>query len=133
MAKFVLVVDDDAEMRRAVLAVLKDVCAVREAASGKEALRLMDERPSLAILDLSMPEIGGLDILSAMKAAQTAMPVLVLTGEHEIETAKKALDLGACAFLTKPFDVRFLRDEVRRLLFTPRENDEFGRPWRVST
>lgn len=133
MAKFVLVVDDDAEMRRAVAASLKDVCVIREASSGKEALRLMGEGPSLVILDLSMPDFGGLDVLGALKEAHKVLPVLVLTGERDIETAKRALDLGASAFITKPFDVRFLRDEVRRLLFAPREKGEFGRPWRVSS
>jgi len=132
MVNFVLIVDDDAEMRRAVAASLKDVCALREAAGGAQALEMMEDGPSLAILDLSMPGTGGLDVLRAMRNAALILPVLVLTGEYDMETAKRALDLGATAYLTKPFDVAFLRAEVRRLLQIERRAEDGGRPWRVA-
>jgi DNA-binding response OmpR family regulator len=132
MAKFVLIVDDDAEMRRAVAASLKDVCPTREAVGGAQALEMIADGPSLAILDLSMPGTDGLDVLRALKDAGTVLPVLVLTGERDMETAKRALDLGASAYLTKPFDVAFLRAEVRRLLNLERRAEDGGRPWRVA-
>jgi len=133
MLKRILVVDDDPDLRRTVRAVLKGIGEVFEAANGTEAVWLMILEPDLVLLDLSMPGMGGLTALREVKRARSRVPVLILTSERDLDAAKRTLDLGASAYITKPFDVQFLRDEARRLLSVPGKAADDGRPWRVSS
>jgi FixJ family two-component response regulator len=68
------------------------------------------------LLDVSMPEMGGLAVLEAARALDPRLAVVMLTGESDLGVARKALDLGARSFITKPFDVEVVLDELRRLL-----------------
>ena len=81
-----------------------------------------------------MPTMGGLEVLRALRGFITApFPVLMLTAETDIDVARSALDCGATAYITKPFDFEVLRREIKRLLEkTPqKEQDKSYRPWRV--
>jgi DNA-binding response OmpR family regulator len=130
-AKKVLIADDDVDLRAAMRALLEKEFEVVEAANGREAVSAAKtERPGLVLLDVTMPEMGGLEALGAIKGSDPAATVLMLTSETDIETAKKALELGAVAYVTKPFDMEFLRTEVRRLLLSE-PDDKSGRPWRL--
>jgi CheY-like chemotaxis protein len=132
MAKSILVVDDDPDARRILRAALEGLCEVREAANGSEALKLLSDRPSMILLDLTMPVLGGMEVLHAVRTARGLVPVLILTSERDLDTAKRALELGASAYVTKPFDLQFLRDEVERLLSLKPKRADGDPPWRVS-
>src|SRR5581483_2346265 len=113
----VLVVDDDGDLRRTVSYLLGPVCRVIEASNGAEALEsVRREHPSLMLLDMEMPQMDGTAVLKAARQLDPKLRVIMLTGEQEIELAERTLKLGATEYVTKPFDVDYLKGEVRRLL-----------------
>jgi DNA-binding NtrC family response regulator len=130
----ILIVDDDADTRRLLAALLAPLAAVVSASEGSEALRrIKSARPSVMLLDIVMPGMGGLEVLAAARAVDPGLAVMMLTGGTDIAVAQKALELGAIAYVTKPFDPDVVVDEVRRLLESLGGGPERGpyRPWRV--
>jgi two-component system KDP operon response regulator KdpE len=113
----VLVVDDEAAIRKAVSRALSSRGFVVEvAAGGEEALgsvRTFD--PDLMVLDLNLPELDGLEVCRRVRA-WSAVPILVLSVREEEADKVAALDLGADDYLTKPFGVDELMARVRALL-----------------
>jgi DNA-binding response OmpR family regulator len=112
----VLVVDDDAAIRRLIMAALKrDGYEFLEAPNGREALDLMrSARPDLVVLDLMMPLVSGWDVLQERLGdpVLSKIPVIIISANREPELAK-AVDQGICAFLPKPFDISALTALVR--------------------
>jgi two-component system KDP operon response regulator KdpE len=113
----VLVVDDEAPMRKYITTNLKirgyDVLA---AADGTEALKLIDERPfDLLILDIMMPGPDGLEVLARVRRDMD-VPVLMLSARGRESDKVEALDAGADDYLTKPFGVDELLARVRAAL-----------------
>ncbi len=99
----ILVVDDDPVQRRLLEAIVAKAgygCAT--AASGAEALALVDARPAAIVLDLMMPGMSGTDVLDALSKRSDAPPVIVQTGKGSIETAVAAMRAGAFDFVVKP-------------------------------
>jgi DNA-binding response OmpR family regulator len=130
-AKKILIVDDDPDMRETIRLLLGAEFEVLQAADGREAVELAGkERPRLVLLDVAMPGMTGVEVLGAMRAADPAVVVIVLTGESDVETARKALAVGAAAYVTKPFDTEPLRASVRRFM-SAEPDDKNGRPWRI--
>jgi DNA-binding NtrC family response regulator len=126
----ILIVDDDEDLRRLLRGALSPVCEVIEASNGLDALCLLQrEKPRLMLLDMTLPEMGGLEVLTAARRAAPDAPIVVLTGDADVNSAVTALDLGACAYITKPFDPAYLRDEVARLLRPPAKDGDA--PWQV--
>jgi UDP-3-O-acyl N-acetylglucosamine deacetylase len=114
----ILVVDDEAGIRHSVRGVLADEgFRVLEAEDGRDALQLIDrERPRLVILDIWMPEMDGIELLRHIRDAHPAMPVIVISGHGNIETAVTATKLGAFDFIEKPFSLDGLLHVVDRAL-----------------
>lgn len=113
----VLVVDDDAAIRRMIVAALRREGAYEflEAANGKEGLDLMrGEHPDVVVLDLMMPILSGWDVLRerAHDADIRKIPVILVSANRDPEIAT-AVDAGICAFLPKPFDITALSALVR--------------------
>ena len=130
----ILVVDDDPSVRRMLTLLFDATCTVLLAASGEEALKMLAaQRPRLMLLDMTMPGMTGLEVLKASHAAAPAMTVIMLTGAVDVELAKKALELGAVEYVTKPFDLTRLKEKVLRSLETISTDDRnnHGLPWRV--
>ena len=122
----VLVVDDDASIRRMMIAALKrsNDYQFLEAGTGREAIDLMHkERPSAVILDLMMPVMSGFDVLEerAGDPDLRRIPVIVVSANRAPEIAT-AVDKGICAFLPKPFDINVLNALVRSCLATEPTN-----------
>ncbi len=117
----VLVVDDDQRVRAVVSWQLEaDGFAVTEVADGAAALAQIEHsRPDLVVLDLSLPGVGGLDVLRRVReAAGTAapLPVIVLSGRSGETDRIIGLDLGADDYLVKPFSPGELAARVRSVL-----------------
>ena len=130
----ILVVDDDPAVRRMLTLLFETTCTVLLAASGGEGLKILAaQRPRLMLLDMTMPGMSGLEVLKAAHAAAPAMTVIMLTGAVDVELAKKALELGAVEYVTKPFDLSRLKDKVQRSLETISTDDRnnHGLPWRI--
>jgi YesN/AraC family two-component response regulator len=134
MTRKVLIVDDEEDIRRVLRWVLGSIGAVLEAANGPDALKLIaEEKPGLVLLDVAMPEMGGLEVLAAARALDPRVVVVMLTGLEDLEIAKRALDGGAKSYITKPFEAEALRDEIKRALDPDFEKTEkSGRPWKVA-
>jgi DNA-binding response OmpR family regulator len=114
MSNKILVVDDDPAVRRMLTLLLQTTAEVLTASSGDEALRIIEaDRPRLMLLDMTMPGMSGLDVLRAPQTSAAKMTIIVLTGRNDIELAKRALELGAEEFITKPFDLAHLKEKVK--------------------
>jgi len=100
----VLVVDDESSIRDSLRMILEyEGYRVDEAASGNEALaRVAERRPDAAILDIKMPEMDGLAVLTAFRERGYEMPVLVISGHGDVSTAVDATRRGAFDFFEKP-------------------------------
>jgi len=112
----VLVVDDDAVLRRVVRAVLEaDGFRVLEAHNGQEGLELAaSERPRVVILDVMMPGLDGVEVCRRLD--HRATKVLMLTALGDVTTEVASLEAGARGYLTKPFSSMELLDRVEELL-----------------
>jgi two-component system response regulator MprA len=117
MSTRVLVVDDDPAVRSAVARALRVDYEVGEATDGADALAQHASSPADAIvLDLLMPEIGGLDVCRSLRRRGDPVPVLVVTARDAVDDRVEGLDAGADDYLVKPFAVEELRARVRALL-----------------
>lgn len=113
----VLIIDDDARVRAVFRRVLELTgSTVVEADSGKAGLILCRERkPGVVLLDLRMPEMDGLDVLTQLVAEHPETPVIVASGQGTMTDAVEALRRGAWDFVSKPLpDNEILRQAVRR-------------------
>ena len=100
-----LIVEDDPEFRETCVHWMKrNGHNVDQADNGQEALRHCEKRQfDVAIVDMNMPGLSGLELLERLKSANVETEVIILTGEATVETAVQAMKLGACDYLTKPF------------------------------
>lgn len=133
MAKKILIADDNADLRGTIRQLFREDFEILEASNGREAVEVArKELPRLVLLDITMPEMSGVEALAAIRTIDASMLVIMLTSEGDIEVAKQTLDNGANAYITKPFNVESLRAEVMRLM-SSKLDDKSGRPWRLGT
>jgi DNA-binding NtrC family response regulator len=105
-----LVVDDDSEFRETLVSrFVRTGFAVQSAGNGEEALGLAERRNfDVAIFDMMMPVMSGLELLKRFKESHPDCEVILLTGQGSIETAVEAMKLGAYDYLQKPFPLKDL-------------------------
>jgi two-component system nitrogen regulation response regulator NtrX len=127
MALEVLVVDDEADIRELVAGVLEDEgYAVRSAADSSGALDAIDDRrPSLVLLDvwLQGSKLDGLQLLEQIKKRDPTLPVLMISGHGNLDTAVAAIREGAVDFIEKPF----MADRLLHLVGRATETDRLRR------
>lgn len=88
-----------------------------QAADGKKALEIVTiHDPDIVLLDMKIPGMDGLEILKHIKANDPDCKVLVMTAYGELGMIQEAMDMGAIAYVAKPFDIMELRDQINRLL-----------------
>jgi DNA-binding NtrC family response regulator len=128
MTPRILVVDDEAGMRRSLAIMLRrEGYEVAEASGGKEALdQFGDDVLDLVIADLRMTPVSGLDVLRAVKQTTPDLEVILMTGYGTVETAVEAMKLGAFDFITKPFQHEEILLRVRNALEKRRLAREFN-------
>jgi signal transduction histidine kinase/DNA-binding response OmpR family regulator len=102
----ILTIDDESVIRRSIHAYLEDYdYRVFEADNGRSGLEIYErEKVDLVLVDLRMPELGGLQVLSKIRATRPDMPVIVVSGAGDISDVVEALRLGAWDYLMKPID-----------------------------
>ncbi|WP_341902308.1 sigma-54 dependent transcriptional regulator [Sandarakinorhabdus limnophila] len=129
MALDILIVDDEADIRELVAGVLGDEgFETRTAAHAEGALAaLAERRPSLVILDvwLQGSSMDGIELLDAMKARDPTLPIVVISGHGNLDTAVAAIKRGAYDYIEKPFQAEQLLLVVRRATETERLRREY--------
>jgi DNA-binding NtrC family response regulator len=118
MSAKILIVDDEEIVIRSCLRILSDSSYVVDSVQdGWEALRKIDETDyDVIVLDIMMPKIDGLEVLQHVKERHPDIDVIMMTGLSQIQTAVKAMKLGAFDYLSKPFDPDELKHIVDRAL-----------------
>src|SRR5919202_4315922 len=124
MALDILIVDDEQDIRELVSGVLEDEgYTCRAAANSSEELQaLADRRPSLVLLDvwLQGSKLDGLQLLEEIKRRDATLPVLMISGHGNLDTAVAAVREGAVDFIEKPFEAERLLYLVNRATETER-------------
>jgi len=111
----ILVVDDERSMRELLAIVLRrEGYEVLLAENGRAAIALLEREPvDLLISDIKMPDLSGVDVLRAAKQIDQDILGIMITAFASTETAVEAMRLGACDYLSKPFDIDLLKMKVR--------------------
>lgn len=120
MAK-VLVVDDSKVMREMVVACLRALsgASFTHAASGLEAIEQLSlDRFDLVVLDLNMPDIGGIEVVEFVRGQDKLrdVPIIVVTTRGDEASRTRALEAGATKFMTKPFTPDAILAEARAVM-----------------
>lgn len=114
----ILIVDDEPPIRRFLRAALAaQDYRVEEAESGEVALDFLKRNPvDLVVLDLGLPGMNGLEVVTQMRAAGNATPIVILSSRDDEAGKVKALDAGADDYVAKPFGVEELSARIRAAL-----------------
>src|SRR5262245_9518843 len=114
----ILLVEDEAPLRETLSARLKrEGYAVDAAADGEEGLYLGREMPcDVAIIDLGLPKMSGLDLIKQLRATERRFPILILTARGSWQDKVEGLKTGADDYLVKPFHVEELLARVNALM-----------------
>ena len=109
----ILVADDEEGIRESLNLILAETYDLEFAEDGQTALtKLSHERFDLALLDIKMPKLDGLQVMKRLKQQGTTVPTLILTAYQSVELAKEAVKLGAADYLPKPFE----REQILRAI-----------------
>ena len=117
-----LIVDDEAELRRSVISILKSTMpeidfTIDEAATGKEALdKVKEQQWDLVLMDVKMPEMNGLEALAAIKEHDPRTFVVLMTAHSNLNDAVLAIKEGAYDYVEKPVSIRTLKDRIDTVL-----------------
>src|SRR5262245_2078748 len=127
----VVIVEDDSAMRELLQEALTDEGYRVELAPGGRAgiARVREGGVDLVVTDVKMPDLDGLDALQEIRAVDTPPHVIVITAFGSIETAIKAVKLGAYDYITKPFDIDVLTLGVEKALNERGLRREVARPY----
>jgi YesN/AraC family two-component response regulator len=133
----VLVVEDNARLRRFLRHLLEPEYHVLEAKNGREGLlRARRSMPSLIVSDVRMPEVDGLTMVERLRRSPRTrhIPMMVLTVRSRVEDRREGLERGAVAYLTKPFDVEVLIAQIRSLISNRQQlRARFHEDWTAET
>lgn len=112
-----IIVDDEIDIRRGLRKIIdwesKGFMVVGEAGDGKEAIELFKEqRPSLVVTDIRIPEIDGLELIKKLKEINPKVKIIILSGYNDFNYAKEALKYSVNNYLLKPVDIQELGNEL---------------------
>ena len=120
----ILIVDDEPGPREALNMVLKPFYGIYNASGGPQAIEMIRKTPiDLAIMDLRMPGMQGIDLLREIKKERGQLEVIILTGYGTLKTAVEAIRAGAADYLLKPFNVAEMISVINRVLSKKRQRD----------
>ncbi len=128
----ILIVEDSETMRSLLASSLEGLeppVKISEASSGFEALRLLPREDfDLVVTDINMPDINGLELVSFVRGNERyrSLALVIVSTESSDRDREKGLELGADAYLVKPFEPETLRQVVTDLLARPRRDAQGG-------
>jgi CheY-like chemotaxis protein len=110
----ILVVDDEPEVRLVLTEFLESRgYEVTAASSGAEAISLVDVvKPHVVLLDVTMPEMDGMETLKRLAAANPGLPIIMVTANADVDVTSRLLAMGAADYIPKPFDLEYLGQAV---------------------
>lgn len=128
MNESILIVDDDAGVRKMLSSILSNEGYVVETAeSGKQAVRVVEKTSfDLALVDIELPDVKGTELLQMLKQRQPKIVKIIVTGYPSLENAIRAVNEGAEGYVLKPFDVPKLLEMIRKHL-----DEKAGEQFRV--
>lgn len=116
---FVLIIDDEKEIRKLLTDFLHTKFEIAEASNGQEAIEIMKRRlPTIIVCDVIMPVMDGVEFIKIMKQQELTkhIPIILLSSKSSIENQIEGLEIGADAYLGKPFHPRYLEATIESLL-----------------
>jgi DNA-binding NtrC family response regulator len=124
----ILVIDDDESVRRSLEAVLKeDGYEVDVAENGKEAIAKSKARLyNLALVDLRLPDMDGIELLTALREAVPKMVKIIITGYPSMENAIEAVNRGADGYIVKPYTMQDLLRKIKEHLQKQQEAKKYS-------
>lgn len=119
---YILIVDDDAQLRKSFEKLLiQEGFSVKTAEMGESALEMVkNSPPDVVIMDIRMPGISGLETLKLMQEIDKKLPVIIMTAFGTMETAVEATKLGAFDYILKPFEIPDILEMINKALETGR-------------
>ncbi|MDR1882693.1 MAG: response regulator [Prevotella sp.] len=115
----ILVVEDDADLRRFIVTILEPYYNVLDAADGKDGYnKAVANVPDFIASDIMMPEMDGIELLQKIRATAeiSHIPVILLTAKTDMESKLDSLEYGADDYITKPFSVKYLRARINNII-----------------
>ena len=123
----ILVIDDEPQVHKVLTRLLESEFSIHAAYSGPEALKKVGLIvPDLILLDMRMPEMSGLTVLKKLRENDNTIPVIILTAYGNVESAVRAIKLGAADYIEKPFEDGKLKQAVRALLKGKQDIEELS-------
>ena len=125
----ILLVEDDISLAEGLQqALARESITVNHVAKGKEAIHIVESfPPDIVILDLGLPDMDGLTVISHLRKNKITIPILILTARDSVEDTVSGLDVGADDYLAKPFEMPELLARIRvlerRISTTTESND----------
>ncbi len=118
LPSYILLVDDEANVRTVFSDVLKRAgYRVKLVEDGHEAIKELEQKTyNLALVDLRMPKMGGIQVLESLKKIKPELPVIIYTGYGSVTTAVEAMRKGASNYLSKPFSPEELKLAIKKAL-----------------
>ncbi len=117
--KHILIVDDDTVSLNTAQFALSDIYQVTAVSSGAQALEFLEKSTcDLILLDISMPEMDGFDVMETIKERGKGddVPIIFLTADNDPKTESRCLEAGAMDFIIKPFVLKVMRCRINRIL-----------------
>jgi len=124
----ILVIDDEESIRKSLAAVLEEKGYIVDTAeNGKEAIERSKTRPyNLALIDIRLPDMDGVQLLTGMKETIPKTVKIIITGYPSLENAIEAVNKGADAYIIKPFDMNKLLDMIKEHLKKQQEVKKYS-------
>jgi DNA-binding response OmpR family regulator len=117
----ILIVDDDDAIRGMLYDLLSDKYECNTASMAEEALQYLQvERYDAILTDIAMPGLTGVELLKRVHANQSSTPVILISGKGSEQDPKALIDLGAFAYVTKPFNLDEIEEVVERAIMQTR-------------
>ena len=111
----VLIIDDSPEILQMMRQIIEmegyRVVTAENGTNGVDAA--LKEKVSAVLLDLSLPDMSGFEVLKQIKSVKTSLPIIMVTGNHLEEEAQRAIELGAWDYITKPIDFEYLKNVLQ--------------------
>lgn len=124
----VLIVEDNDNMRNFLADQVKQWFTVLTAANGKEAMKILKSTGvDMVVTDVMMPEMNGFELCKAVKSDLdlSHIPVIFITAKNDMESKVKGLEIGAEAYIEKPFSIKYFRQLIRSIMDNRRREREF--------